>query len=168
MRTAYLSLGSNLGNKDENILKAFYLIGNRYEILNYSSLYLTAPVGFREQPFFLNMVIKIDSEKVTPIELLDSLKSLEKEIGRKESFRWGPRLIDIDILYIEGIKIDTEVLTVPHRELFKRNFVLIPLSEITEYITVDEKRLRVKDFINPEPDSINSVTLYKHVNFKSL
>lgn len=168
MRTAYLSLGSNLGKKDENILKAFSLIGNIYKISNYSSLYLTAPVGFREQPFFLNMVIKIDSEKVSPIELLDSLKSLEKEIGRKESFRWGPRLIDIDILYIEGIKIDTEVLTIPHRELFKRNFVLIPLSEITEYITLDEKRLRVKDFINPEPDSINSVTLYKHVNFKSL
>lgn len=168
MRTAYLSLGSNLGNKDENIIKAFSLIGNKYKILNYSSIYLTAPVGFREQPFFLNMVVKIDSEKVAPIDILDSLKSLEKEMGRKKSFRWGPRLIDIDILYIEGIKINTKVLTIPHRELFKRNFVLIPLSEIIEYITIDEKRLILKDFINPESDSINSVTLYKHVNFKSL
>ncbi|MBA7686460.1 hypothetical protein ES703_94907 [subsurface metagenome] len=82
-------------------------------------------------------------------------------MGRKKIFRWGPRSIDIDILYIDGIKIESENLFIPHKELLKRNFVLIPLSEIAEYITVDTKPIFIKEFTNYNSVSTDSVILYK-------
>lgn len=161
MKTTYLGLGSNIGDKEKNMLKAIALINTKFIILDYSSIYITSPVGYREQPYFLNMVIKIDSEGTTPYELLKFIKFSELEVGRKKIFRWGPRSIDIDILYIDGIKIESENLFIPHKELLKRNFVLIPLSEIAEYITVDTKPIFIKEFINYNSLSTDSVILYK-------
>ncbi len=160
MKTTFLGLGSNLGDREKNLLRAISLIEKRFTIIDYSSLYNTSPVGYKDQRDFLNMVIKTDSEQVAPFELLNFLKSIEKEMGRKKTFRFGPRLIDIDILYKEGVHIESDVISIPHKELFKRNFVLIPLSELTEYLIVDSEKLILKDFI--KKDIANKVILYKH------
>ncbi len=161
MRTTYLSLGSNLGDKEDNLKKALYLIKKEFDILDLSSLYLSPPVGYISQPFFLNMVIKIDSDLKNPFDLLSFLQAAEQEMGRERTIRWGPRIIDIDIIYIHGVKIETVRLTVPHRELFKRNFVLIPLSEITEYIIIENKKIVIKNLIIHDPDTVNNIKLYK-------
>ena len=161
MRTTYLSLGSNLGDKEDNLKKTLYLIKKEFDILDLSSLYLTPPVGYISQPFFLNMAIKIDSDRKNPFELLSFLQAIEQEMGRERTIRWGPRIIDIDIIYIYGVKIETVRLTVPHRELFKRNFVLIPLSEITEYIIMENKKIVIKNLIINDLDPVNSIKIYK-------
>jgi 2-amino-4-hydroxy-6-hydroxymethyldihydropteridine diphosphokinase len=161
MRTTYLSLGSNIGDKEANIRKALYLIKKEFDILDLSSLYFTPPIGYVSQPYFLNMVIKIDSEGKEPLNLLSFLQSIEEEMGRERKIRWGPRIIDIDIVYIEGFSIDTDRLTVPHRELFNRNFVLIPLSEITDYIMVENKKITVRDLIIRDSDPVNRIKMYK-------
>ena len=161
MRTTYLSLGTNIGDKEANINKALHLIKKEFDILDLSSLYFTPPVGYVSQPIFLNVVIKIDSERKDPFDLLSFLQSIEEEMGRKRIIRWGPRIIDIDIIYIQDFTINTDRLTVPHRELFKRNFVLIPLSEIAEYIIIDNKKLAVKDSILHDSDPVNRIKMYK-------
>ena len=107
------------------------------------------------------MVIKIDGGRKNPFDLLSFLQSIEQEMGRERTIRWGPRIIDIDIIYIQGVKIQTVRLTVPHKELLNRNFVLIPLSEITEYITIDKKVFVVKDLIADDDDPVNSIKIFK-------
>jgi len=141
MSRTYLGLGSNKGDREENLKRAVVLIKNKCRLLDYSSIYQTSPVGYTDQPYFLNMVIKIDSESYTPLNLLVLMKDIEKRMGRKKAFRWGPRLIDIDILYIEGISVKSKILTIPHKEMFNRNFVLIPLSEITDYLIISGRKV---------------------------
>jgi len=159
MKITYLGLGSNLGNKEENLLKAISLIESKMELLDYSSIYKTSPIGCRNQPDFLNIVIMVNSEGITPLKLLNLLKSTEKEIGRENTFHWGPRIIDIDILYIEGVKIAIDSIIIPHKEMFKRNFVLIPLNEITKEIVIDKKVISIKDLISKNQQ--NGINLYK-------
>ena len=103
MKDTFLGLGSNVGEREHNILRAVSLLKKRFEILGFSSLYNTAPVGYLDQDDFLNMVIWANTRHLQPLELLEHVKAVEKELGRKETFRWGPRMIDIDILYKEGI-----------------------------------------------------------------
>ena len=86
-------------------------VRNHCRLIAYSSIYVTAPIGYTNQADFLNMVVEVDSSSYTPERLLALLKKIEDRIGRKETFRWGPRIIDIDILYIEGIHRATEELT---------------------------------------------------------
>jgi 2-amino-4-hydroxy-6-hydroxymethyldihydropteridine diphosphokinase len=147
MTATFLGLGANMGNRERNLLQALSLIRNRCTIIEYSSLYNTIPVGYSEQSDFLNMVVEIDSEGLSPHELLKFVKEIEAHMGRCESFRWGPRLIDIDILYIQGVSIHTAELTIPHREMFNRYFVLVPLSELTDSLIVQGRRVSVKKCI---------------------
>jgi 2-amino-4-hydroxy-6-hydroxymethyldihydropteridine diphosphokinase len=159
MKDTFLGLGSNIGKREQNILRALSLLHKRFEILDISSLYSTIPVGYPDQDDFLNMVIKADTTALSPLELLAYVKSVEKELGREETFRWGPRVIDIDILYKEGKSFKTEALTIPHREMFTRNFVLVPLSEITDYLIIKKKKVFITDYM--ERKSVGDVTLYK-------
>jgi len=159
MKDTFLGLGSNVGEREHNILRAVSLLKKRFEILGFSSLYNTAPVGYLDQDDFLNMVIWANTRHLQPLELLEHVKAVEKELGRKETFRWGPRMIDIDILYKEGISFETEALTVPHRELLKRNFVLVPLSEITDHLIINEKKVFIDNRI--DSGTRQDVTLYK-------
>jgi 2-amino-4-hydroxy-6-hydroxymethyldihydropteridine diphosphokinase len=131
MAICYLSLGSNLGNKRTNLKRAVTLIGKHPQIklIAQSSLYETEPVGYREQPYFLNIVIKIETT-LSPQRLWQVVQSIEKKMGRKPSLRWGPRLIDIDILLYNNLVLSYPNLEIPHPELEKRAFVLIPLYEI--------------------------------------
>lgn len=130
MATVYIGIGSNLGKKRENCLRAIKLLQQKgITVSKHSSLYETEPWGVKTQPRFLNMVIEIETE-LDPKELLRILKDTEREMGRKESSKWGPRIIDLDILLFDNIVVNEDNLKIPHPLLHERDFVLRPLCEI--------------------------------------
>ena len=133
MFNAFIGVGSNLGNRTENCLKALESISNFTEIKAVSSFYETEPVGNEDQPKFINAVAKV-STLLSPLFLLNSLKSIENQMGRERSERWGPRIIDLDILFYEDFVLKSQELTVPHKHLHKRKFVLEPLCEIEPWL----------------------------------
>ena len=127
----YLSLGSNIGNRQEYIESAIELVGKTegIKILKKSRLYETSPVGYVEQDLFLNAVIKIETD-FSEREILKIINKIENELDRKREIRWGPRTIDIDILIFSDKKINETDLIIPHKEMLNRLFVLVPLIEI--------------------------------------
>ena len=127
----YLSLGSNIGNRQKYIESAIELIVKTegIEILKKSGLYETSPVGYVEQDLFLNTVIKIETD-FSAREILKIINKIENELDRKREIRWGPRTIDIDILIFSDKKINETDLIIPHKEMLNRLFVLVPLIEI--------------------------------------
>ena len=127
----YLSLGSNIGNRQEYIKSAIELVGKTegIRILKKSGLYETSPVGYVEQDLFLNAVIKIETD-FSEREILKIINKIENELDRKREIRWGPRTIDIDILIFSDKKINETDLIIPHKEMLNRLFVLVPLIEI--------------------------------------
>lgn len=131
MAVAYLGLGSNLGNRRENLDSAVRRLDEQNEIsvTNRSSLYETEPYGKTDQPDFINMCIEIET-RISPLDLLENVLSVEHELGRVRKEVWGPRAIDIDILLYEDLELSLDDLSIPHTEMHKRAFVLDPLSEI--------------------------------------
>lgn len=132
MAFVFLGLGSNLGDKSLNLNRAIQLIGIEVgEVLNVSSFYQSFPSGFDSENLFLNAVILISTE-LTPLDLLSETQRIEKKIGRKEKTKneYNDREIDIDILMYDNQIINLPRLTIPHKYLHKRDFVLMPLSEI--------------------------------------
>jgi len=127
----YIGLGSNVGNKAENLARALLLIQDIEDvhINKVSSLYQTAPWGKTDQEDFINQVIEIETEWL-PLDLLHRLQDIEIKLGRQRDVRWGPRTIDLDVLLFGRETIDLEELKVPHPYLLQRLFVLIPLQEI--------------------------------------
>lgn len=127
----YLSLGSNIGNRQKYIESAIELVGKTegIKILKKSGLYETSPVGYVEQDLFLNAVIKIETD-FSEREILKIINKIENELDRKREIRWGPRTIDIDILIFSDKKINETDLIIPHKEMLNRLFVLVPLIEI--------------------------------------
>ena len=126
---AYLCLGSNLGDREENLCRALALLSREVSLKQMSSIYETEPVGYKEQPLFLNLVCRITTD-LPPDELLCFAKRIETEMGRIASFPNAPRIIDIDILFYGDTVMGTQNLTIPHPHLKDRAFVLIPLAEI--------------------------------------
>lgn len=128
---AYIGLGSNLGNREENLKKALAKIAAhpRISLKQVSSFYLTSPVGKEEQPWFLNAVTMIETT-LEAEELLFYLQQIEQEEGRVRQEPGGPRLIDLDLLLYNQLVLTTENLTLPHPRLKERLFVLVPLEEI--------------------------------------
>ena len=131
MAIAYLCLGSNLGDKKKNLNRALKEIKNlkMVKVLKTSSIYETEPVGFKDQSWFLNAVIKIKT-KLPPLSLLYLLQGIERKLGRVRGKRWGPRKVDLDILLYDNTILKDEKLTLPHPQMHKRRFVLIPLVEL--------------------------------------
>ena len=129
MEDVFLGIGSNLGDREENLAQARDSIESFAQIEAVSPVYETDAWGFEDQPAFLNQVIHIKTS-LSPQALLNRIKRIEKDLGRKKSFRWGPRLIDIDILFFADYIIESASLTIPHKELHKRAFVLVPLADI--------------------------------------
>ena len=134
MATAYLGLGGNLGDREGILRSAIAELGGAGEVVAVSSLHETEPVGYVDQPLFLNGCVVLRTE-LSPEELLDFVKGLEARAGRVESFRNAPRPLDIDILlYVddngERVVMESERLTIPHPRMHERGFVLIPLAEI--------------------------------------
>jgi 2-amino-4-hydroxy-6-hydroxymethyldihydropteridine diphosphokinase len=126
---AYLSLGSNVGDRAANLQAAIARMSSLGEVVAVSSFYETEPVGFAAQPWFLNCAVKLDTQK-TPEQLLAGILSLEQEMGRLRVLKNGPRTIDIDILLVGDSVIKTEGLSIPHPAMHERRFVLEPLAEI--------------------------------------
>jgi 2-amino-4-hydroxy-6-hydroxymethyldihydropteridine diphosphokinase len=125
----YLALGTNLGDRANNLADARDALKGCARLLRESSLYETPPWGVTEQPAFLNQVLKAETS-LPPHELLAALKKIEKIMGRVPSVRYGPRLIDIDILLYGRITLESPELVIPHPRMFERAFVLVPLCEI--------------------------------------
>lgn len=126
---AFLSLGTNLGDREANLRRGARLLCEHLSPVACSSIYETDPVGVRDQPPFLNMVILVRTD-LTPPQLLTLAKSVEQEVGRRPTFRWGPRVLDVDILLYGDQKLDLPDLQIPHPEMLSRAFVLVPLCEI--------------------------------------
>lgn len=131
MTVVYLGLGANLGDREEMLARAAARLDAHpaIRVLRRSSLYETEPVGPAGQPWYLNAVLEAETS-LSPLELLGTCKQIEAELGRKRGVRWGPRPIDIDVLLFGHFQISTPDLVVPHPELRKRAFVLVPLAEI--------------------------------------
>jgi 2-amino-4-hydroxy-6-hydroxymethyldihydropteridine diphosphokinase len=125
----YLSLGSNLGDRLSNLRKAMSLLPPKVSVVQQSSVYETEAWGYTDQPTYLNQIIKAETD-LEPSDLLAFLKSIETSIGRQETFRFGPRLIDLDILFYDDFVMETPHLTIPHPRITERAFVLVPLAEI--------------------------------------
>ena len=128
--TAYVALGSNLGDKEANLRKALELLEERGgEVVKTSSFICTEPYGVTDQPQFLNGVCEVRTSLV-PLALLHTLLEIEQEMGRVRLRHWGERNIDLDLLLYEDVVLDTPELKLPHPDMQNRDFVLLPLSEI--------------------------------------
>ncbi len=129
MSNVFLGLGTNLGQRRRNLEQALEGLAHICQITAVSSLYESLPWGISEQPTFLNLCLAATTE-LAPMRLLAQTKQLEAAIGRQLTYRWGPRLIDIDILFYDDLVITDERLVIPHPYLAERAFVLVPLAEI--------------------------------------
>ncbi len=129
MATVYIALGSNLGDREAFINRAVEMLSQKIQILSVSSLYETAPLGFAEQPFFLNAVLKANTA-FSPRELLSFTQWIEKRLGRRRTQPWGPRTVDLDLLFYDNLIMEEPDLIIPHPQLHQRAFVLVPLCEI--------------------------------------
>ena len=135
--TVYLGLGSNIGDKKSYLLKAIRELDSSDDIRvsNISSFYLTSAYGYEEQENFINTVVQIKTT-LTPLQLLNTCQSIEQRNLRTRVFRWGPRTLDIDILLYGHEVIKLKRLTIPHKELLLRDFVVYPLIEIAPRISL--------------------------------
>jgi 2-amino-4-hydroxy-6-hydroxymethyldihydropteridine diphosphokinase len=146
---AYIGIGSNLGDKLNQCEKAIseILKFEQNKLLAKSSLFKTHPLGYTSQDSFVNGVIKIETDLEAP-DLLKKLKTIESQLGRTETFRWGPRTIDLDILFFDNAEIHTEELQVPHPFIQERQFVLIPLAEIDRSLLHPVFKKTVQELLN--------------------
>jgi len=145
MSIVYIGIGSNLGDRQANCIYSIDLLGEKGTIVRKkSSLYETDPWSMKDQPKFLNMAVEIETD-LSPEHLLVFVKKIEKKMGRKESFQWGPRLIDLDILLYGNIVINKEDLKIPHPLMHERDFVLRPLNEIAPDVKHPLLQLSVKE-----------------------
>jgi 2-amino-4-hydroxy-6-hydroxymethyldihydropteridine diphosphokinase len=155
MHTAYILTGTNLGNRINNLQKAVQLIEQFCgKIISASSIYETAAWGLTEQPDFLNQVLCIQT-KLEPPELLKNLLEIENQMGRKRIIKYGPRIIDLDILLIGNLKIETRDLIIPHPALPDRRFALIPLAEIAGSIIHTNSGKTILELLDQCNDALN-------------
>lgn len=133
MNDVYISIGTNIGERYANLQRAIELLMEKegLEVIGVSSIYETAAVGFTDQADFLNIAVHVRTSS-SSCEMLKICQSVENELGRVREFRWGPRIIDLDILLYNHENIETESLLVPHPRMYERAFVLVPLIEITD------------------------------------
>lgn len=142
MTISYLALGSNLGDRLKTLKQAVSLLDQEKEIqvLKKSNIYETFPYGDVPQDNYYNAVIQIETT-CTPSQLLEKTQAIENRLGRKRLIHWGPRTLDIDILLMGNEQVNTENLIIPHKEILKRSFVLIPLKDVYSKSTLSDKTL---------------------------
>lgn len=168
----YLGLGSNVGNRVEFLAAAIRGIADfeKTVVDAVSDVYRTEPVGNVQQPDFLNLAISVHTG-LSVEEFHKKMKWLEEQIGRTESERWGPREIDIDLLLFDAVVINSETITIPHKELVNRKFVLQPLSEIApmamhpiEHKTIEELNNETTDHHGVEYSEMHTSQLFALIN----
>lgn len=128
-RDVFIGSGSNLGERLKALRTAAELLAPKVRIQKASKVYATPPWGYEDQPAFLNQALQVETE-LDPAALLKHLKRIEQKMGRKATFRYGPRAIDLDILFYGGLICSTAVLQIPHPLASERAFVLVPMREI--------------------------------------
>lgn len=161
---AYLSVGTNMGDRFANLQTAVRKLADleQIRIEAVSSVYETDPVGYTDQALFLNIAVKL-STSLSAAELLERCLGIERRLGRVREFRWGPRVIDLDIILYNKDNIETEVLTVPHPRMQERAFVLVPLLEIEPALSLPGKHTPLIEVLNEIPDK-EGVRLWKQIN----
>ncbi len=160
-KTVFFSLGSNLGDRERNLKKACEMLASMegFEWITASSIYITQPVEMEpEAPTFLNMVIK-GQFIFTPLELLRNIENIEKKLGRENKGDKKPRPIDIDILLFGDGEIKTKQLTIPHRSMTKRAFVLVPILQIEADLMHPVSGKKFESYLKQE--EVDSLILYK-------
>lgn len=142
MAKSYLSLGSNMGDRQDFLNQAIKYIGEVTEIsvIKVSSFYETDPVGYLDQDLFLNVAIEIDT-MLEPKDLLLACQNVENILHRKRVIRWGPRTVDIDIIFYDNLKMASEILEIPHPRALERGFVMWPIFEIAEDLIVQGRTI---------------------------
>lgn len=138
---SYISLGANLGDRLNQLQQAVEMLKAHEQITvrAVSSFYETKPVGVTDQPDFINAVVKLETS-LQPMELLEAVQSVEQALGRERKEKWGPRIIDLDILLYENEVIESESLVLPHPRMTERGFVLLPLEEICPDLILPDGR----------------------------
>jgi 2-amino-4-hydroxy-6-hydroxymethyldihydropteridine diphosphokinase len=144
MNEIYLGLGSNVGDRLLNLNKAIELLSEKIQILKKSKIYISKAVGYTDQPDFYNMVLYGKTD-LSPEELFNFIKDVEKNAGRVYRFHWGPREIDIDILFYNDLVYKSDKLNIPHPRLHERDFVLLPLIELNPKLFHPVLNKRVSD-----------------------
>lgn len=139
MTKAYIGIGSNIGDAVCNVNEAISRLSDLGRVLKKSSLYATKPWGVLDQPDFINAAVALDTN-LGPRDLLNGLLAIERSMGRERLIRWGPRIIDLDILTFANQTVSEDGLTIPHPHMNERAFVLMPLTEIDDKFE-DAKRL---------------------------
>jgi len=167
MATVYLGLGSNLGDRKQNLSRALELMSQKLDIEKLSSIYETEPEGFTQQPLFLNAVCRISTE-MDPEELLEFIKDIEYQLGRRPSFPNAPRPVDIDILFYDDRIVNSQALIIPHPRLAQRAFVLVPLAEIGPEAVNPANGVPVSQLVKnlSSVDGVNKWADAKEFNFR--
>jgi 2-amino-4-hydroxy-6-hydroxymethyldihydropteridine diphosphokinase len=142
----YLALGTNLGSRSLNLVRACSALKKFCTVTRVSHIFETPPWGVTDQPAFLNQVLEVTTD-LPPLELLNTIKALEVELGRVPSVRYGPRLIDIDILLYGSQEVNTEALVIPHPRMNERAFVLVPLSELVPDLVPPGSSSSIKEML---------------------
>lgn len=149
----FLGLGSNQGDRELNLKNSIKLLNSRVgKVLNTSGIYESEPWGFKNQNYFLNQAIEIETH-IDPNDLLNICKNIEYDMGRKPERRWGKRVIDIDILYYQSKVMNEEKLIIPHKLMHERKFVMIPLNDLNENHLHPILKITNKEILNKCIDS---------------
>jgi 2-amino-4-hydroxy-6-hydroxymethyldihydropteridine diphosphokinase len=164
MANIVLGLGTNLGDRLQNLHAAVVLLAPEVKVTKLSDIYETDPWGFIEQPQFLNQVL-LAQTSLEPLALLRFLKGIEGSLKREATFRYGPRIIDLDILLYDDLVMHTETLTIPHPHMTERAFVMVPLVAIAPGLIHPEKKLSMQEIA--QQIDLAGVKLYQQAKKKS-
>jgi 2-amino-4-hydroxy-6-hydroxymethyldihydropteridine diphosphokinase len=164
MATAFLGLGTNLGDRFANLRAAVAALSQVADIEALSRIYETAPLYVTDQPAFLNMSARIFTE-LAPHILLETLKAIEADLGRTASIRYGPRLIDLDILLYDDVVLDTPDLAIPHPRLTERRFALAPLADVAATFVHPLAACTIAELLDCLPGDDDVVMVAPTLNF---